>query len=85
MALALAESPDLILMDLMMPGKLDGFGAMQAIRANEKIHQCPMIAMTARMLDASDEQRALECGAQAYVRKPFLIRDLQDLVKNFLE
>ncbi|KIH77289.1 hypothetical protein GFER_00550 [Geoalkalibacter ferrihydriticus DSM 17813] len=83
-ALALAESPDLILMDLMMPGKLDGFEAIRTIRANPQIRQCPIVAMTARMLDASDEERAFAEGAQAYVRKPFMIKDLQELITRLL-
>ncbi len=84
-SLAESERPDLILMDLMMPGALDGFQAIRAIRQSPRAHDCPVIAMTARLMEESDREQTRRCGAQAYVRKPFDIRDLQRLVGRFLD
>lgn len=83
--LAERETPDLILMDLMMPGVLDGFRAMQAIRQNPRAHDCPIIAMTARLMEETDRALSFRCGAQAYVRKPFDIKNLQQLASRLLQ
>lgn len=79
------ERPDLILMDLMMPGRLDGFDAIRAIREDPDIGRCPIIAMTARMVDQNDHLTTQDCGAQACLRKPFVISELQRLVDGFLQ
>ena len=60
------ERPDLVVLDLMMPG-MDGFEALRRIRA---LGQLPVIMLTARAGDA-DKLRGLEGGADDYVTKPF--------------
>jgi signal transduction histidine kinase/CheY-like chemotaxis protein len=75
---ALAEAsqhpPDLVLADVMMPG-LDGFGLLQAIRANPLLRSVPVILLSARAgEDATAE--GLNAGADDYVVKPFSARDL---------
>lgn len=82
--LARSEQPDLILMDLMMPGRLDGFQAIRAIRDDASIRQCPIIAMTARQFDAKDREKAESFGVQAWLCKPFVIRELRQVVEDLL-
>ncbi|HYX73509.1 MAG TPA: ATP-binding protein [Steroidobacteraceae bacterium] len=66
--------PDLILSDAMMP-RLDGFGLLQAVRADERLRDIPFILLTAR---AGEESRieGLEAGADDYLVKPFIAREL---------
>lgn len=66
--------PDLILMDVMMPG-VDGFGLLKAIRADQAIHTVSVIMLSAR---AGEEARleALDAGADDYLVKPFSAREL---------
>lgn len=76
LALALAEKPDLILLDIMMP-KLDGLQVCRKIR--EKMNT-PIIMLTARAEEV-DKVLGLELGADDYVTKPFSIRELMARVK----
>ncbi len=69
---AVARSPDLILMDIMMP-VMDGFEATRQLRQMRKTGRTPIIAVTA--MEGADEL-ALQAGADDYVRKPIDIRVL---------
>lgn len=62
------EKPDLILMDMSLPG-LDGWEATRQIKADETIRDIPIIALTAHAM-ASDEQRAREAGCDDFDTKP---------------
>jgi DNA-binding response OmpR family regulator/DNA-binding CsgD family transcriptional regulator len=75
-ALALLQhvSPDLILMDGVMP-KMDGFEATRRIKANAAFQQLPIIFMTG-LTDTDDVVRALGAGAIDYVRKPIVVEEL---------
>jgi PAS domain S-box-containing protein len=66
--------PSLVLTDVMMPG-LDGFGLLQAIRADSSLSNTPVILLSAR---AGEESRVegLEAGADDYLVKPFTAREL---------
>jgi len=75
--LALSESPDLILLDIMMP-KLDGFEVCKRIR--DKKMQIPIIMLTARAEEV-DKVLGFELGADDYVTKPFGVRELMARVK----
>src|SRR5580658_8658145 len=59
---------DLVLMDIMMP-IMDGYATMQAIRAQERFRDLPMIAVTGKVV-AGERQRCLDAGANDYVPKP---------------
>jgi signal transduction histidine kinase/ActR/RegA family two-component response regulator len=74
LAAALADPPDLILSDVMMPG-LDGFGLLSELRKNPKTRTIPVILLSAR---AGEESRVegLGAGADDYLIKPFTAREL---------
>lgn len=74
--------PDLILLDLMLPGS-DGYAFCRAIRADERTAKIPVIMVTARDEDA-DIVAGLEVGADDYVTKPFSTRILAARVKAVL-
>jgi DNA-binding response OmpR family regulator len=69
LALARAEAPDLILLDLMMP-RLDGWTVAEELAADERTSDIPVVFLTARATTA-DRRRAEELGALGYVLKPF--------------
>ena len=73
---ALEEAPDLILLDVMLPG-MDGFEVLGHIR--EK-HDTPIIMLTARE-EETDKVLGLELGADDYITKPFSMRELMARVK----
>ncbi len=77
--LALSESPDLILLDIMMP-KIDGYEVCRKIREKSNV---PIIMLTARA-DEVDKVIGLEMGADDYVTKPFGNRELIARVKAHL-
>jgi two-component system cell cycle response regulator DivK len=80
--LARGARPDLILMDLQLPD-ISGFEATRQIKADPDTRAIPIIAVTAFAM-AGDERRALECGCDAYVAKPVVLRELLGLVGSFL-
>jgi phosphoserine phosphatase RsbU/P len=61
--------PDLILLDVMMPG-LDGYQVCERLKANPETHDIPVIFLTG-LTDVDDETKGLEIGAVDYIRKPF--------------
>ena len=69
--LALEAAPDLILLDVMLPG-MDGFEICRRVRAQSQV---PIIMLTARE-EESDKIMGLELGADDYVTKPFSNREL---------
>ena len=75
--LALEENPDLILLDLMLPG-MDGFDVCRQIR--KAGHATPILMLTAREEEA-DKVLGLELGADDYITKPFSMRELLARVK----
>jgi DNA-binding response OmpR family regulator len=77
------ERPDLILTDVMMP-RLDGFGLLRELHANEDLKDIPVILLSAR---AGEESRVegLESGANDYLVKPFSGRELLARVNAHLE
>ena len=67
--LAMAERPDVILLDVMMPG-MDGIEVCRRLKADGELRNIPVILVTAKDLDA-DVVRGLDAGADDYVTKPF--------------
>ena len=65
---AVAEKPDLIVLDLMLP-KLNGFEVLEKLKQNPQTSYIPVVILTARW-QAQDETRALRSGATDYMTKP---------------
>ncbi|MCX7769635.1 MAG: response regulator [Proteobacteria bacterium] len=76
-------NPDLILLDIMMPGK-DGYEVLQILRTNEKTKDIPVIMLTARA-EIPDKVKGLELGAEDYVTKPFDYNELLARINSHLE
>jgi CheY-like chemotaxis protein len=81
-AIALEWTPDLILMDLMMPG-MDGFEATQALRADPRTADTPILALTAYGEEGM-QIRAKEVGMDGFVLKTILPADLSDILREHL-
>ena len=81
-ALAETHRPDLILMDIQLPG-LDGYEATRRIKANPALRHIPVIAVTSYAL-SGDDVKAREAGCDAYVTKPFSPRALLAKVREYL-
>lgn len=80
---AVAERvPDLILLDVMMPGR-DGYEVCQTIRANPAWSKVQIIMLTAKSREV-EQEKGLALGADDYVTKPFSTRDLVEKVKLML-
>jgi two-component system cell cycle response regulator DivK len=80
--LAGEAAPDLVLMDLQLPG-IDGAEALRRIRASEVNPDVPVVAVTAfAMLE--DRERAYDAGFVGYVEKPISVRGLPQQVRDFL-
>lgn len=77
------EKPDLILLDIMMPG-IDGYEVCRRLKENEKTKTIPVIFLTA-MNDACDEAKGLCLGAADYVTKPFNPELVKARVRNHIE
>lgn len=79
--LALAERPDLILMDIMMP--TDGNEACKRLKENEATKNIPIIMLSA-LGQEGDVAKSLELGAAGYIVKPFHPQDLLEHIKKIL-
>ena len=80
--LAIEEKPNLILLDLMIPGK-DGYDVCKDVRSNSEIRNTPIIMLTAKSEEV-DKILGLELGADDYITKPFSVRELLARVKAVL-
>lgn len=82
-AAARLQQPDLILMDLSLPG-LDGWDATFQIKSDPRTKDIPLLALTAHTLP-SDRKRALEAGVDGYLTKPFELSDLVEAVNEAIQ
>lgn len=81
---AVAErAPDLVLLDLMIPGR-DGYAVCQAIRANPECAKTKIVMLTARSREV-EREKGLALGADDYVTKPFSTRELVERVRKHLD
>lgn len=76
------ETPDLILLDIMLPGE-DGLSILRRLRASERTKRIPIIMVTAKTTEI-DKVRGLDMGADDYITKPFGIMELVSRVKALL-
>ncbi|MEP7355302.1 MAG: response regulator [Acidobacteriota bacterium] len=74
--------PDLIILDLHMPG-LDGFGVIKELRLDTRFAEIPIIALTASAMQG-DRQRAMAAGFTAYITKPVSLTALRSEVERLL-
>ena len=82
LAMALQEKPDLVLVDLMLPG-MDGLEVCRRLRADSRTAAIPLIMLTAKA-DESDRVVGLELGADDYVTKPISPRELTARIRALL-
>ena len=81
-AQALASVPDLILMDLQLPG-MDGHEALARLRADPDTQRVPVVALTASAMPM-DRERALSAGFDGFLEKPISVREFPDQVRRHL-
>ncbi|MDX6452381.1 MAG: hypothetical protein QOH16_2430 [Gaiellaceae bacterium] len=83
LATARAETPDVILLDVMMPG-LDGWRVAEELLDDERTQGIPIVFLTARA-ELRDRARGIDLGGVDYVTKPFNPVELAPLVRSLLE
>ncbi len=77
-----SEKPDLILLDVMMPG-LKGWEVCRKIKAEEKTRSIPVVMFTVRTSE-EDLEESRKCGAEAHINKPFEREELLRVVNRVL-
>lgn len=78
------QKPDLVVLDVMMPGELDGLDVLDAIKADPKLVQTRVIMVTARG-QTRDFEEGMKRGADAYFIKPFSPLQLVAAIKTALD
>jgi signal transduction histidine kinase len=81
--IAARERPDLILMDIMLPG-MDGYQVTTRLKSMPTLANTPIVALTAKAM-GGDRERALIAGCDGYIPKPIDIDDLREQVAEFLK
>jgi CheY-like chemotaxis protein len=79
---AVAERPDLILLDISLP-KLDGYEVAKRLKAMDEFLDIPIIAFTAHAMKG-DREKVIVAGFEGYISKPINVRELPDQVKSFI-
>jgi len=80
----LAQKPDILILDVMMPGAMDGYGLCEAIKASEHEKDINVILLTARGQQTDlDRGRAARCDT--YLVKPFSPMQLNGIIRNVIE
>jgi two-component system cell cycle response regulator DivK len=79
---AVAERPDLILMDRSLP-KIDGYEVTRRLKSREDFKDIPIVALTAHAM-RGDREKALEAGCEGYISKPINVRELPGLILSYL-
>lgn len=81
-SIARQERPDLVLLDIQMPG-MDGFAVLRALRAEPVTRELPVVALTALAM-RGDQEKILVAGFNGYLAKPFCLEELIRTVQRFL-
>jgi len=82
--MAKSDKFDLIIMDIMMPGGMDGLQATRTIKDDPETNNCKIIMLTAKG-QAEDKKKGVEAGADDYFVKPFSPLELISKVEEVLE
>lgn len=77
------DKPDLILLDIMMPGK-NGWEVCRRIKESEETRKIPVVMFTV-LFDETSVKKSLECGADAHINKPYEWKKLVDTVERVLK
>lgn len=80
--MALQETPDLILMDISLPG-IDGVEATQRIKAHNETANIPVVALTANAM-RGDRERFIAAGCDDYLPKPISTSELIEMLRKYL-
>ena len=80
--LAREKHPDLILMDIQLPG-MDGLTATRILKADTAVKDIAIVALTSHAMDG-DDKKALEAGCDGYVTKPIDTKNFLDTIGQFL-
>ncbi len=78
-----SERPDLVLMDMCMPGTIDGLEATRRLKGDPRLREVPVVALTAASLER-DRSLAMAAGCCGFIGKPIDILDLADTVGRYL-
>jgi DNA-binding response OmpR family regulator len=79
----LALPPDMIILDVMLPGR-SGFDILRDLRSNEVTRNMPVMMLTARGQE-KDRELAMRLGASLFMTKPFLNAEVRNQVRNLME
>ncbi len=79
---AIAEKPDLILLDISLP-KLDGYEVAKRLKGMEEFQEIPIVAFTAHAMKG-DREKVIVAGFEGYISKPVNIRELPDQIRSFI-
>ena len=82
LTLARSQQPDLVLMDVQLPG-MDGLAATALLKQDPETARIPIIALTAMAMKA-DQEKSQVAGCDAYIAKPLRYRDLYDAIDALL-
>ena len=82
LAKAQADQPTLIILDLMLP-KMNGYEVCTMLKQDIRYQKIPIILFTAKTQE-KDEKLGMECGANAFIRKPFRSQELLDTIRKLI-
>lgn len=80
---AVAENPDIILMDISIP-KIDGYEVTRRLKSQVSFKNTPVIALTAHAMKG-DKEKAIDAGCEGYISKPIDIHELPNQIKSYLK
>ena len=83
LALVEQHQPDIVLLDIMMPG-MDGFEVCRRLKANDRLKNIPVVMVTA-LTDARNEEKGLQLGAADFITKPIVISTARQRIYNLIE
>ena len=83
MQVARENHPDLILMDIQLPG-MDGLTATTILKADQKVNTIPIVALTSHAMEG-DDKKALAAGCDGYIAKPIDTKNFLATIGQFLQ